>query len=115
MYERFMQIAAGRTAIIVTHRLASARLADRILVLEGGRIVEDGTHEQLLARRGLYHRMFAAQAALVRTKLTIARGLGASLKDPLESKSMPHASIHSKQAAVKGGGGVGGGGVIACG
>ena len=66
VYERFMQIAAGRTAIIVTHRLASARLADRILVLDAGRIVEDGTHEQLLARRGLYHRMFTSQAAWYR-------------------------------------------------
>ena len=66
VYERFMKIAAGRTAIIVTHRLASARLADRILVLDGGRIVEDGTHEQLLARRGLYHRMFTSQAAWYR-------------------------------------------------
>ena len=58
-----MKIAAGRTAIIVTHRLASARLADRILVLDGGRIVEHGTHQELLARGGLYHRMFTAQAA----------------------------------------------------
>ena len=66
MYERFMTIAAGRTAIIVTHRLASARLADRILVLDGGGIVEDGAHEQLLARRGLYHRMFTTQAAWYR-------------------------------------------------
>lgn len=63
VYERFMKIAAGRTALIVTHRLASARLADRILVLDGGRIVEDGTHHELLARGGLYHRMFTAQAA----------------------------------------------------
>ena len=66
VYERFMRIAAGRTAIIVTHRLASARLADRILVLDGGRIVEDGTHQQLLARRSLNHRMFTSQAAWYR-------------------------------------------------
>ena len=66
VYERFLRVAAGRTAIIVTHRLASARLADRILVLDAGRVVEDGTHEQLLAGRGLYHRMFTAQAAWYR-------------------------------------------------
>ena len=63
VYERFMTIAANRTAIIVTHRLASARMADRILVLEGGRIVEDGTHQDLLALRGRYHEMFTAQSA----------------------------------------------------
>ncbi len=62
LYERFMEIAAGRTAILVTHRLGSARLADRILVMQDGRIVEDGAHEQLLERRGLYHEMFTAQA-----------------------------------------------------
>ena len=62
VYERFMEIAAGRTAILVTHRLGSARLADRILVMRYGRIVEDGTHRQLLERRGLYHQMFTAQA-----------------------------------------------------
>lgn len=63
VYERFMEMAAGRTAILVTHRLGSARLADRILVMRDGRIVEDGTHERLLERRGLYHEMFTAQAA----------------------------------------------------
>ena len=63
LYERFMEIAAGRTAILVTHRLGSARLADRILVMQEGRIIEDGDHEHLLARRGLYHEMFSAQAA----------------------------------------------------
>ena len=62
VYERFMEITAGRTAILVTHRLGSARLADRILVMRDGRIVEDGTHRHLLERRGLYHKMFMAQA-----------------------------------------------------
>ena len=66
LYERFMEIAAGRTAILVTHRLGSARLADRILVMQEGRIIEDGTHERLLERRGLYHEMFSAQAAWYR-------------------------------------------------
>ena len=66
VYERFMEIAAGRTAILVTHRLGSARLADRILVMRDGRIVEDGTHWQLLERRGLYHEMFSAQAVWYR-------------------------------------------------
>lgn len=56
-------IKAARTALIVTHRLASARLADRILVPDGGRIVKDGTHHELMARGGLYYRMFTAQAA----------------------------------------------------
>ena len=62
LYERFMEIAACRTAILVTHRLGSARPADRILVMRDGRIVEDGTHRQLLERHGLYHEMFTAQA-----------------------------------------------------
>ena len=48
--------------MIVTHRLASARLADRILVMEKGRIAEAGTHEELLAAGGLYSRMWKAQA-----------------------------------------------------
>ena len=71
VYERFMQIAAGRTAIIVTHRLASARLADRVLVLDGGRIVEDGTHEHLLARRGPVPPHVHVPGRLVQAKLTV--------------------------------------------
>ena len=66
VYKRFMEMAAGRTAILVTHRLGSARLADRILVMRAGRIVEGGTHRQLLERRGLYHEMFTAQSAWYR-------------------------------------------------
>ena len=62
LYQRFVELAAGRMTFLISHRIGSARLADRILVLDAGRIVEDGTHEALLAREGLYARFFQAQA-----------------------------------------------------
>ena len=47
---------------LISHRIGSARLADRILVLDAGRIIEDGTHDALLAKNGLYAQFFRAQA-----------------------------------------------------
>ena len=63
VYRAFLETARGKTAIIVTHRLGLARIADRILVMERGRIVQDGSHAELIAVPGLYARMFRAQAA----------------------------------------------------
>lgn len=68
MYENFSQIFSGknmarRGVIMISHRLASARLADRILVLDGGRIVQDGNHEELMAQEGLYRIMYSAQSS----------------------------------------------------
>ena len=62
LYQRFVELAAGRMTFLISHRIGSARLADRILVLDAGRIVEDGAHETLLARDGLYAQFFRAQA-----------------------------------------------------
>lgn len=62
VYERFIERSVGRTSVLISHRLSSVRTCDRILVLDNGRIVEDGDHETLLAQDGLYAQFFKAQA-----------------------------------------------------
>ena len=62
LYERFLDITQGLTTIVISHRFSTVRRADRIVVLEGGRVVEDGTHDALLAAGGRYARMFTLQA-----------------------------------------------------
>ena len=62
LYNRFKEISKGKTAVLVTHRLGSARIADRIIVLDKGEICEEGTHEQLLNNNGIYEKMFKEQA-----------------------------------------------------
>jgi ABC-type multidrug transport system fused ATPase/permease subunit len=62
VYREFAAAALGRTAVLVSHRLGCARLADRIVVLHAGQVVEEGTHDQLLARHGPYAEMYRAQA-----------------------------------------------------
>ncbi len=61
-YRQFTQVAAGRTAVLVSHRLGAARLGDRIVVLGQGRIVEEGHHEVLLQQDGVYAHMYGLQA-----------------------------------------------------
>ena len=62
IYQKFAEISRGKTAVIITHRLGSARIADRILVLDHGELVESGTHTELLAAKGQYSRLYEAQA-----------------------------------------------------
>ena len=62
IYQQFTKIAKSKTAIIITHRLASAKMADKVVVMDKGKIAAIGTHETLLAAGGLYAEMYAAQA-----------------------------------------------------
>ena len=59
---RFAELSRGKISIFVSHRLSGARLAGQIIVLEGGEIVEEGTHEELMKKQGRYHLLFTTQA-----------------------------------------------------
>jgi ATP-binding cassette subfamily B protein len=63
LFERIRTLLAGRTVLLISHRFSSVRTADRIYVLEAGRVVETGTHEELMRSRGLYAELFSLQAA----------------------------------------------------
>lgn len=62
LFERFRQLTKGRMALLISHRFSTVRMADRIAVIRGGRLVELGTHAELLARDGRYARLFRLQA-----------------------------------------------------
>ena len=63
MQEALGAALAGRTALVIAHRLSTIRAADRIVVLEGGRVVEQGTHPELLAAGGRYAELYRTQFA----------------------------------------------------
>lgn len=63
VFQRFKELSRGRTAVLISHRFSSVRMADRILVLSGGRVESSGTHEQLMAAGGRYAELFELQAA----------------------------------------------------
>jgi ATP-binding cassette, subfamily B, bacterial len=66
IFQRFAELTENRMALLISHRFSSVRMADRIIVLENGRIAEQGSHEQLIALGGRYAGMFELQAASYR-------------------------------------------------
>ncbi len=63
VFLRFAELTKGRMAVLISHRFSTVRMADRILVLQGGELVDQGTHEELVERGGLYAELFSLQAA----------------------------------------------------
>src|SRR5688500_18231828 len=63
VFLRFSELVAGRTAVLISHRFSTVRMADRIIVLRHGTIEEEGSHEELVGKGGLYEELFAMQAA----------------------------------------------------
>jgi ATP-binding cassette, subfamily B, bacterial len=63
VFVRFNQLMAGRMAVVISHRFSTVRMADRIVVLGGGAVIEEGTHADLVARGGVYAELFEMQAA----------------------------------------------------
>jgi ATP-binding cassette, subfamily B, bacterial len=66
VFQRFAELTAGKMALLISHRFSTVRMADRIVVLEAGKLVEEGNHAQLIALGGRYAQMFELQAASYR-------------------------------------------------
>ncbi len=70
VFQRFKELSAGKTAVLISHRFSTVRMADRILVLGGGQIEAAGTHDELMAQQGRYAELFELQAAGYRSRRT---------------------------------------------
>ncbi len=66
VFERFAELTEGKMALLISHRFSTVRMADRIVVLSGGRLIEEGNHQKLIEQGGLYAEMFEMQAASYR-------------------------------------------------
>ena len=69
MYQNYSQISKGRTAVFISHRLASTSFCDRVILIDSGTIYEEGTHDSLLALKGKYYDLFEIQAKYYREKV----------------------------------------------
>lgn len=62
MYRQFLELSSNKSVLLISHRLGSARLADRVVFLKDGEIVEQGTHDDLVEAGGAYSELFTMQA-----------------------------------------------------
>lgn len=98
IYEKYGELTAGKTSVFVSHRLASTKFCDRILFIEEGRIVESGSHQELMDRNGKYADMFRVQSRYYREReqtATAERGLEGTLFR--EKKESAGAADYGKQ------------------
>lgn len=90
LYERYHELTQGCTAVYISHRLASTRFCDRVILIDGGKITEEGTHEALLAAGGTYARLFALQSKWYR------------VSEPQDQAQFPMTSVsYEQEEAVK--------------
>ncbi len=68
LYDKYNELTDGRMAVYISHRLASTRFCDRIILIAEGRIAEEGTHDELIARNGAYAELFEIQSRYYREK-----------------------------------------------
>jgi ATP-binding cassette subfamily B protein len=85
-FERFREMAQGRSALIISHRFSTVRMADRVFVLDAGRVVEQGTHGGLIAAKGLYADLYGKQASYYEPEPASQQGsVAASRRDDLDA------------------------------
>ncbi|NBJ89109.1 ATP-binding cassette domain-containing protein [Acutalibacter sp. 1XD8-36] len=75
LYEKYSSLTAGKTSLYISHRLSSTRFCDRVLFLERGDIIEEGTHEELLDLRGKYYELYEVQSSYYRRSVNEEGGL----------------------------------------
>jgi subfamily B ATP-binding cassette protein MsbA len=92
----------GRTTFVIAHRLSTIRRADQILVIEGGRVVERGTHETLYALNGRYWDLYTRQHG-VEMNMFLAPGEGDSISDNGPGKEAKEAGIGEAMRLIRGG------------